>query len=643
MITINKVPGQRILELGGGANRNLVSDCNVDVRPAPGVDFTANFDEPLPISSDEWDGVISIFCLEHISWRKIQQFIAEVYRVMKPGAKTVHVTANTEAQMKWVLARSDWDKDSSCILFGDQDYSDNTHKNALCPAYATKLFQEAGFVNILIQPYGELSTDMCIEATKPINFIAPGIKEESRKEFANYISGQHPIHIQGLEKKPGPTESGYQMSSEERASLDKYLIEYPISDEQKAKNQKAWEQEHGPLPEQNYEPEKLFDKDYFNGGGKVGGYAREGFWDYPVHNITAAHVLARKPESVLEVGCGRGYILKRLEDSQIACKGLEVSNHCFMTRVSENVFNHDICKTPWPIADKEFDICLSVATMEHIPEQFLPAVISEMQRTCKRGLHGIDFGAQDTGFDKTHWTLKPKDWWQQRLSAGHEVVNKEELEQGTLPDEFFKGDGKIKLNLGCFTTMFHNGWTNIDIHDLNQFAQNYRYNFMQRDIRTGLPFSTGSVDLIYSSHCLEHLTYSEGLTFLRECRRIIKSEGVMRFLVPNAHFLIEEYLNVDCNYNGLNKFDEINNECASSTNQMNKLWSLLFAGHQAGYDSFNLINIMKNAGFMPEIVGFRKHREYIGTQYTLNAKQILRETLDVLPCLTLYCEAIPAT
>ena len=40
MITLQVAPGQRILELGGGQNRNPGCAVNVDVRPGLGVDFT---------------------------------------------------------------------------------------------------------------------------------------------------------------------------------------------------------------------------------------------------------------------------------------------------------------------------------------------------------------------------------------------------------------------------------------------------------------------------------------------------------------------------------------------------------------------------------------------------------------------------
>ena len=134
-ITLNTIPGGKYLELGGGSNPMIHP--NVDVRPCydaqgkPTVDFTADFNELLPIQSSEWDGIFSRFAIEHVSWRKIPQFLTEVFRTLKPGGKFVCITANTEAQLQWIKDHPQgWDdRDSfdsySSILFGDQDFIGN--------------------------------------------------------------------------------------------------------------------------------------------------------------------------------------------------------------------------------------------------------------------------------------------------------------------------------------------------------------------------------------------------------------------------------------------------------------------------------------------------------------------------------------
>lgn len=612
MISFNKQPEQKILELGGGANRHPQADVNVDARSGPGVNFIADFNQPLPINSDEWDGVICQYALEHISWRNIRSFLKEVLRILKPNGKAIFITANTEAQLKWIQEHKGegWDgKDSfdscSCVLFGDLDYPENSHKSYFSPDLIITLFQEAGFEKILVQPWGERKTDMVIEAMRPSNVVTEELKVQ-----------------EGSPKLITET-----LTSEERASL--------------------------------------FDRHYFDGGRKVGGYAADQFGayrDFPCHEITANYILDRKPESVLEIGCGRGYILKRIQDAGVRASGLEISKHCFMTRVADGIIIHDLCNFPWPnayrpgVIESKFDLAFSIATLEHIPEEFLPSLIKEMALKCKRGLHGIDFGERDDGFDKTHCSLHHKNWWEEQFNKHApgwpvEILNKEELEKANWTAEaLYGGDGRVKLNVGSFVTMFHHGWINIDIHDLSQFAQMNHYIFQRLDVRQGLSYPTGGVDLIMMCHFLEHLTYQEGLSFLRECRRVIKPNGCMRIIVPDANLLCSLYTktmesNGDLNdtviiggdqksgyirSHSFSDFDEINEGCAASSAAAGKLWSLLFSGHQAAYDSDTLNRMLQDSGF-----------EYKPASFRQGHPQILKETLDLLPCLSLYVEALP--
>lgn len=62
------------------------------------------------------------------------------------------------------------------------------------------------------------------------------------------------------------------------------------------------------------------------------------------------------------------------------------------------------------------------------------------------------------------------------------------------------------------------------------------------DIVRGLPLKDRSVDLLYASHVLEHLPLKEFWIALRECRRILKANGVFRSVAPNLKYFIDEYL-----------------------------------------------------------------------------------------------------
>lgn len=49
-----------------------------------------------------------------------------------------------------------------------------------------------------------------------------------------------------------------------------------------------------------------------------------------------------------------------------------------------------------------------------------------------------------------------------------------------------------------------------------------------------LPFEDASMDFIFSEHFFEHLFYDESIALLKECRRILKPNGVIRTVVPDA-------------------------------------------------------------------------------------------------------------
>ena len=343
--------------------------------------------------------------------------------------------------------------------------------------------------------------------------------------------------------------------------------------------------------------------------------------------------MARKPESVLELGCGRGDVLKRLRYAGILTMGWDISHHCFLTRVCPSTFEIDInLGTEWRDGPEPWDLCFSQAFFEHIPEDKLQPIFNEMARRTKRGLHGITFDSKDDGSDPTRITLKPKEWWQARMPKGHEVVAKHELEEGPLPIEVQKGDGKVKLNIGCCMTMFHHGWQNIDRLDLSQFAQQWGYNFTALDVRQGLPHSTESVDMIFASHFFEHLSYKEGKAFLNDCRRVIKPDGIIRLVVPDAGLLLHRFQKGQ-----MDEFDESNEGCRLAKTSASKLWFLLSESHQAQYDADTLCSVFAECGWNPRVEGCGT-----GARSAYDtSQQLLAETIEYRYGYSLVVEGSP--
>lgn len=128
----------------------------------------------------------------------------------------------------------------------------------------------------------------------------------------------------------------------------------------------------------------------------------------------------------------------------------------------------------------------------------------------------------------------------------------------------------IKLNLGFGPTPF-NGWINIDkswnaylyrfprikkyiikfllscgviAKDSLKYVVEYpsKVDIRRHDATKGLPFDDKSVDYIYTSQMLEHLCREDAPFVLEECHRVLKTNGILRVVVPDLKLLVNEYI-----------------------------------------------------------------------------------------------------
>ncbi len=114
----------------------------------------------------------------------------------------------------------------------------------------------------------------------------------------------------------------------------------------------------------------------------------------------------------------------------------------------------------------------------------------------------------------------------------------------------------LRLNLGCATQVV-DGWVNVDyapgarLAKLPGFAPlNRRLRLLHtdwdprivlQDLRKPLAWPDGSVDAIYSSHTLEHLSRAAGRRLLAECHRVLRPGGILRVVVPSFASVVEQY------------------------------------------------------------------------------------------------------
>ena len=61
------------------------------------------------------------------------------------------------------------------------------------------------------------------------------------------------------------------------------------------------------------------------------------------------------------------------------------------------------------------------------------------------------------------------------------------------------------------------------------------------DIVKGLPLKDSTVDGLFASHVLEHLSYDDGITALKNSFAMLKPGGRLRIIVPDLGFYIQKY------------------------------------------------------------------------------------------------------
>jgi SAM-dependent methyltransferase len=177
-----------------------------------------------------------------------------------------------------------------------------------------------------------------------------------------------------------------------------------------------------------------------------------------------------------------------------------------------------------------------------------------------------------------------------------------------------------RINVGCGSTPT-NGWLNFDgspsvrlakhplltsLLDRLRFLEYENKRFIAfcrcSDIRwanatRSLPIPTGSADVLYSSHMLEHLDKEEAMEFLTEARRVLKREGIIRLAVPDLRRMIADY-ETDGNADRLVSRTQLAHTRPRTLLQ--KLRWLLIADrshHRWMYDANSLVSLLEKAGF----------------------------------------------
>lgn len=153
---------------------------------------------------------------------------------------------------------------------------------------------------------------------------------------------------------------------------------------------------------------KFYDKKYYQNRKKTSQYGHK------INKLVKA-VIKYKPQTVLDVGCGHGFLVKKLTELGIYAKGLDFSKYAgseipyrFVQSSATNI----------PFENNTFDVVVSSDFFEHLPEEDIDQVYSEMKRVGGQIIALIAFKPDKVRKNEeidTHLTVKPREWWEKKV------------------------------------------------------------------------------------------------------------------------------------------------------------------------------------------------------------------------------------
>lgn len=172
----------------------------------------------------------------------------------------------------------------------------------------------------------------------------------------------------------------------------------------------------------------------------------------------------------------------------------------------------------------------------------------------------------------------------------------------------------MKLNLGCGTDI-RNGWTNIDLPVGGApytITDSPKGSIIGWDLSRGfgrliLPdvagcwlIKPGEVELIYSSHFIEHLNDHDAKKLLVECFSILQPGGSIRLCLPDFKAWARAYINNDLEY-----FDGLGDIHANAKTTIDFMTYVTyqFGEHKSLWDNVKTHRVLTDIGFRTSGIG----------------------------------------
>ncbi len=142
---------------------------------------------------------------------------------------------------------------------------------------------------------------------------------------------------------------------------------------------------------------------------------------------------------------------------------------------------------------------------------------------------------------------------------------------------------ELHLHIGC-GPKYLPGFVNIDANPRMKTD-------LWLDVRNGLPFASGTVASVYSTHMLEHLYPDELRATLAECYRVLKPGGGVRFVVPSLESAVRAYVEGQSNW-----FESFPSHFDSLGGRFSN-FAFCDGQHRTAFDFEYMAEVLRHAGF----------------------------------------------
>jgi predicted SAM-dependent methyltransferase len=160
--------------------------------------------------------------------------------------------------------------------------------------------------------------------------------------------------------------------------------------------------------------------------------------------------------------------------------------------------------------------------------------------------------------------------------------------------------GVDRINAGCGDIIVRN-WLNVGFFPFHQVPYgtlkkvNNAY-LLHFDLTQGLPLHENSLRFIYAGHFIEHLSFEQGIVFLKRCCQAMREGGIIRLTCPDLELWVRKYYENDLDF-----FKEFYRIFPSLPDLKTKGQILVRQfqgwGHRWLYDFGSLEDILRRSGF----------------------------------------------